>query len=708
MSEGNNKQYILTAVDSEHGIIKDFLEESFSNREKLINLSNYFDLIFSSDNENIINAFLPEFIENYTRLLNQYEPYYINPAVTNKILEVATKIISLNTEYINLTIISNHIIRIEEQLKYLTNILNGTSGAKQDGMTFPVLESDNQLNNQYSYGILESISVQIRKNKSGIKFLIIPSESQLEEKIAKQINDAWENALNYLKNNKVITLNTNYEVLIAFDRKAGILVGNSLGVVLTIAFIEELLRYHNSKMIVDAKENIAMTGGIDESGKIISTSKEIIRVKTEVVFYSLTRLFCVPKANELAAEEKLKELKKDYPNRNLEIVGLVSIDDLLNRRNIVEIRKIKLAVRTGKFIRKNWISAVATVLLAIIFAYMYVIDFDVNPSFISARGENLLIKNKNGKVLWTKNVKYAVIAENNSNYLNSYCRIYDINKDGVNEVLIAGEIIESVNKIIDNTFISCFDHKGILIWQYKFEDEVLSKRENLGNFYSFTIIDTITMNNKSLLYLIASNQSTFSSAIFPIDISKGEKCAGIFWCSGHTNAAVIKDYNSNGKPDIIAAGVDNGYEQQVLFAFEIDTLNVSRKSIDDYFIFNYPEAKTLAYVRFPKTDVDIYFETRIPGVSQGSFYYDYVKQAFRFSTYNDDIGENAHLWIEVDKSLIDVNVIVDNQYRVLRDTLVAKGKLNSPLTDTKEYKQIYKDNILYLQHGKWAKRDELK
>lgn len=96
-----------------------------------------------------------------------------------------------------------------------------------------------------------------------------------------------------------------------------------------------------------------------------------------------------------------------------------------------------------------------------------------------------------------------------------------------------------------------------------------------------------------------------------------------------------------------------------------------------------------------------------PGIDQKSFFYDEAKQAFRFTTVNDDIGDNAHLWIEVDKNLIDVNVIVDNQYRVIRDTLVAQGKLNPPLTDTEEYKQSYVNNILYYQNGKWVKRDDL-
>ena len=83
-------------------------------------------------------------------------------------------------------------------------------------------------------------------------------------------------------------------------------------------------------------------------------------------------------------EEKLKELQAEYPKRNLKIIGLTDLHDLFDRRQVVDIRKQKLIVRSGKFVKNNWISAVATVLLAMVFAYLYVMDFDDNPAFLSA------------------------------------------------------------------------------------------------------------------------------------------------------------------------------------------------------------------------------------------------------------------------------------------------------------------------------------
>jgi hypothetical protein len=68
---------------------------------------------------------------------------------------------------------------------------------------------------------------------------------------------------------------------------------------------------------------------------------------------------------------------------------------------------------------------------------------------------------------------------------------------------------------------------------------------------------------------------------------------------------------------------------------------------------------------------------------------------------------SGNLWMKLDYNLKDFDIIVDNQFRVIRDTLVAQGKLKPPYTDTEEYKNLIKSNILYWKSGEWVKRNEL-
>jgi len=65
------------------------------------------------------------------------------------------------------------------------------------------------------------------------------------------------------------------------------------------------------------------------------------------------------------------------------------------------------------------------------------------------------------------------------------------------------------------------------------------------------------------------------------------------------------------------------------------------------------------------------------------------------------------IWYQVDYNLKNINVVIDNRFRVMRDSLVAHGKLSLPYTDTKEYTDIIKSKILYWNDGKWVKKEKL-
>ena len=52
-------------------------------------------------------------------------------------------------------------------------------------------------------------------------------------------------------------------------------------------------------------------------------------------------------------------------------------------------------------------------------------------------------------------------------------------------------------------------------------------------------------------------------------------------------------------------------------------------------------------------------------------------------------------------------LIIFDEFRTIRDSLVSQGKLKLPYTDTPEYKNIIKSKILYLKNGKWVNREEL-
>lgn len=236
---------------------------------------------------------------------------------------------------------------------------------------------------------------------------------------------------------------------------------------------------------------------------------------------------------------------------------------------------------------------------------------------------------------------------------------------------------------------------------------VESERGKQDSNYNIAIIDTLTVNKNKCLFLFTTSTNQFSSAIYRIDLRNGERLPGTMWCSGHTVGAIIKDIDNDGERDILAIGVDNGFEDIVVFGFGIDSLTRVRPSTKEYTIKNFPMAELKNFIRLRKTDYDNYLYMRMPAIDAGSLFDNVAENKYMFATATNDPETQCHLWIKLDYNLKDCDVIVDNRYRVIRDSLVAKGKLYTPYTDTKEWIEAYKSKILYWKDGKWVKRAEL-
>ena len=685
---------------------------------KLKRICEFFKLFPERNSPKLTESYLLEILPRYIDYLKTYSAFGIQPSFTQSIIDVNEKLLNL----VELNGLKEQLMQLNEQMKFklqrLLEILNGGEIPETElKILFPVIEEAEENDTEFVLGAVDSLTIKISKAKEKNKFILIPSQSEKDEKLEQQIEISWQKAKEHCKK-YVRKISTHHEVIVSFDENLGIYKGESVGTAMVIGFIEELLRFYNSQTILKPIDSVAFTGGLNENGEVCQISKEIAENKVEIAFYSSCSVLTVPKEDELFAIDKLVEMKKEYPNRNLKIVGVKTVDEILLRRDLVDIKKQKLVVRSGKFVIKNWAGVVFAILLTMLLTYFFALDFDDNPASLTADLNTLYVKNKNGKLLWTKNGVFPEDVRMNSHIVFGTCRPIDINNDGKNEVLYRSSIKSTSLNIHEGSEIICCSHKGDMLWTYTFSDTVSSEREKLESFYGINLIlDTIFTNNQKCLFANATNVNSFSSAIFRLDLQTGKRLPGTLWCSGFTVDGLIKDVDNDGKRDILAVGVDNGFEDIVIFVFDIDTLTSVRPSTKEYSIKGFPAAKLKTYIRLAKTDYDNYLGIRMSSIELGSFYDDMSESKYVFKTTSSDPKKPAHLWIKIDYNLKDFDVIVDNQYRVISDTLVAHGKLNLPYTDTKEYVDIYKSKILYWhvsasqgldgKNGKWVKREEL-
>jgi len=689
----------ILELEEKYSELKSDLSGQISKRTKLLKIAKYFGFTLSNSNIQLIEPYIIDLIPDFLKYADELEVRGLEPKQIELLKAQTLQLKNLNLNEIENSEFEQVLTSIENKIQLMNNWLEPTQLLKQQPkIYFPLLEKNDD---KLGSGYLESVSTIIKNGEQ--KFNISPADLENDEQLEKQLHLCFSKALEYCSH-YIKKIKKSHTVYLYFENRLGILTGNSLGAALTLSFIEAILKHYNSPIVVNIIKNLAITGGINQDSKIISTSKAIIEAKVETVFYSDVEIMCVPKIDEIWAEEKLKQLKENYPVRDLKITVITDLEDLLNRRNVVEIKKQPLLKRTGKFVKKNWISAVATVLLAILFAYLFVMDFEDNPAMFEHNGNLLKIENKNGKVLWTIRLNFSptVSKVNRSKYSQ---KIIDINNDGVNEVLIAEEDIP----LESNNFgrVACFDKNKNLIWEYFFRDTVSTFRK-WTNTYASSILDTITISNKKILFLMARNIPNFANAVFTIDLLTGKRydSTNTLWNAGAINNCIFGDFNEDGITELVLGGMQNGYERAVLFSVDVDKMRGQTPAPKRYIFNGIPNCEVRDYILLPHSDYGKYFcrSNAVP-----SQYLNFTKHSKEIELTTLDGSDKPILfYFGFDKNLNFLWMDCGDSAQQLRDSLVAKGVLSPPYTNTNEYFEILRKQIEYWDGEKFISIDERK
>lgn len=697
----------MNILDIENSRVKlnQSLPVTFSYKKKLINLSSYLSKILETENSSIFHAYFTEYLDLYEKCVKVYTPWFLPPELSENIIgQIESLILGEYVPKLRYTF-EDEKNRILSDLKNLKKVLEGeTYEAKNGSFHFPVIDTNRNDENVIVLGILESVSASIKQLKGSEtnKFIVVPSEPVLEERIKKQIEDSWLVACNEVKKH-IKKIGKHHEVIISFDNKEGYYEGNSLGIALTLTFIKELHAYYNSRYQINSRQSLAITGSVNERGEIGEVSQKIIESKVEIIFYSGTELFIVPEKDEYTAKQKYNELAAKYPSKRLKIIGAGDINDVINRRDIVNIRKQNVIVKSSKDIIRNWKISLLIAFLLSAFSYFLIGDLDENPHSYSFDGNYLYIKNKNGKLLWSKT--YFQIAEftKNLDLQRNYIRILDTDNDGKNEILLCCSAINCQLDSLDDGKICCLDHHGNEKWKYSFREEVSTNYGEFSKNYAISIIDTVSNYTQKELIVSATHSAYFPYAIFKIDIKSGKKLPGELWHSGQFYSYLIKDIDNDGVPELIAGGCNNGFKKAVIVVIKINNLNGILPSTPNYRIQAKEIAKFEKYIILPKTDYNSLFTQLnlvrpITGVT-----YKAKENRIEIITIESRIEIDLGILYWFSNSFDKVEIIIGDAYAFARDQYVKKGTLPLPFSDSEEYRNILKKQIRVLTLNDFTK-----
>ena len=683
-------------LEQESRKLRDTIAVSASRTERLFAVIRFYRIICQSSSLTGLMPFVEEHFQIFKDSFLTYTALSKHPDLTTSLLSDIDRLrkCALFSGYDKF--LTENYERITSALSDLNLILEGGKTARngKNKIHFPVLEESIQGTERF--GLLESLTIKISKSKFQDELIFVPGGTGIEEKISAQTKASLSIALEYIRK-YVRKVSRHHEIIVSFDRKLGTYEGNSLGIALTIGLIEEFLRIYNAPVTVNLFPEIAVTGSVDEDGSVSNLDNSIVRDKLIASFFSPASVLIVPEANKHIAQNELDSLTAEFPARNFKVIGVDDFEDLINRRNIIEIKKKPVAKRAAVFLLRNWLNAAAVLVLTAIISFFAFVDLDDNPSYFTADGGYIYFKNKNGKILFRRPCVFSSKDRIEQVMINERFRIIDINGDRNNE------IIDCYGNN-GQELLSCRDKNNQLLWQFRFTDTAYSKRETLYRPYGIKIVDTVTISGKKELIIAANNVKSFASAILVINPKTGERVDGTYWVSGHILDSRTDDVNHDGIKEVLILGTDNGFEDAALSVISLDSLNGVRPSTSDYNITNEPLKAGLFYLRIPKTDYDIFTEVRSPPINWGalSLHDNSIYFGTSFLAQIDNKSEmRGGIVFIIGYNLNKIELYVHSGFRIIRDSLVAQGKLHPPYTDTREYIEAYKRSLKVYDNGVW-------
>lgn len=691
----------FSIIENQANSLRTALRQPISPRKKIILILDFFYELKSNNNKLLQSTYHTEFFGYFKKLLKTVEPEGLHPARISQILDVLndpefSEILSNenDSENTNDPIIKNFYF-------YQKHICDHSAEERlSDEIYFPLIEKVD-IPVEGDFGFLDSISVQIKKTQSPTKFLITPAWLETEEKFLFQLQNSLSSAIKIVKQNVKIK-DDRWKIFIHFEKRYGEYIGNSFGLALTVKLVEEFLKYYDSKVKVAYATGIALTGGVEAEGNIISFSRELIELKTKIVFFSYARIFIVPESLKIYAKDIADNLKLEFPKRDLQIVGIEDIEDLFNRRNLVFIKRDNSALRTYKFVKKNWVTFILLVLFSLVLIYSGIIDFDDNPFYIKNEGNFALIQNKNGKTLH----KIKAAANFDANELAGYAEetqmIVDIDADGDNEFLLTYIIDDENFTNTSRSAIRCFDKNANLIWSYIFDEPVYTIFENHTRTYNHYLIDTASIGREKFIFCFANNAPNYPSAIFKLNLKTGEKHPDVFRHSGHIGGAHIRNSTNDSDKVLTVLALNNGLERVVLFSIKLTELFGQSPAPESYKFLNTPIANFIEYVLIPNPDLVKYFNLRFASIGRNSLVFSKNSSMFEFATSTNEIGLN--FTFDINLKLADMSF--SDQLIMTRDSLVTKGLLSQTLTRTVEYRNWLMNQLKYWDGKKFISPEE--
>jgi hypothetical protein len=303
------------------------------------------------------------------------------------------------------------------------------------------------------------------------------------------------------------------------------------------------------------------------------------------------------------------------------------------------------------------LAPVAAILLMALLSIRILAGQHDQPRSGRISGEVFTAVNAEGKELWSKSFPDGFQPEYYEHGVARRMWFGDLEGNGHTDVLLLYQ--PAVNPRSHSTTLICYSDRGKEKWRW-IPGRVLPELEGNPATYVTDGFAVIKATAKQAARIVASS---FHDPLYPDQIAivdSSGKTRSEYWHSGHLGHVALADLDGDGRQEIVATGISNGYHEATLVVLDPDRVfgasaEAARPEIQ---IHGMGAAEERLRLLFPRSDLNralsVYNQSEEPTIEAGRI---------QFSTRECEKYPGCVIWYEFDKNFHLLSVLADDGFR---------------------------------------------
>jgi hypothetical protein len=314
------------------------------------------------------------------------------------------------------------------------------------------------------------------------------------------------------------------------------------------------------------------------------------------------------------------------------------------------------------------IMAAIAVLSIVAYISVRMLAGDGRPQSGRLDGATLTILNAEGKELWSKGFPDGFWPEYYDQGLAPRIRFVDIDGQGHTSVLLLYH--PAISPRSRSTTLICYSDRGKEKWRWTPGRELPELEGTPATFRTVALVVLKATDKRPPRIVVSSIHDPWWPNQIAILDSNGKTVAE-YWHSGHLDHLTLADLDGNGREEIVATGISNGYHQATLVVLDPDRIfgastEAARPELQ---IHGMGAAEERLRLLFPRSDLNkalsVYNAGQDATIEHGRI---------RFSVAECLQPPACLMWYEFDKHFDLLTAYADEQFRGAHAQFYAHGK----------------------------------